>query len=68
MNESEHCVKLHDNARRTVLHSSLDSPSSVTLSTTEPNTRMSVLPSVLPPNPLSLLRPAGPGDASTWTR
>lgn len=41
----------------------LDSPSSVTLSTTEPNTRMSVLPSVLPPKPLSLLRPAGPGGA-----
>lgn len=39
------------------------SPSSVTLSTTEPNRRTSVLPSLLPPRPLSLLRPAGPESA-----
>lgn len=44
------------------------SPSSVTLSTTEPNTRMSVLPSVLPPRPLSLLRPVGPKRAKPRTR
>lgn len=44
------------------------SPSSVTLSTTEPNRRTSVLPSLLPPRPLSLLRPAGPESAKPRTR
>lgn len=42
---------------------SVHSPSSVTLSTTDSNTNTSVLPSVLPPNPLSLLRPVGPTHA-----
>lgn len=51
-----------------IKYSEPHTPSSVTLSTTEPNTRMSVLPSVLPPRPLSLLRPAGPNIAKPRTR